>query len=102
MPTGQDDRIDRALVMGQSYALSFCDGAVPPVLDPGPLVLTVVATTPGRRQGAMVAAVRYWQSASVPFGVLGGLGDLATRVSGASIPEADLAMQYDKADYGVA
>jgi len=103
--TGFDDRLDRAVVMGTMYARKFCDGmtvAETPVLEPGPLDLTVVATTPGRVQGATIAAVRFWQSGSVPFGIAGGLGELAVRVSGRSIPEADLAMQYEREAFGVA
>lgn len=46
---------------------------------------------------ARIAALRFLRSKDAPFGVMGGLGDLAVRVA-MDIPEAKLALQGARTD----
>lgn len=73
-----------------------------PVMDPaGPYTLTVIATTPGRRAAALAAATRFWNSPQAPFGIIGGLTDAPTYVSGVRIPEAELALLGEKTGFPI-
>ena len=102
-PTGHDDALDLCCILATHWVqyrigeLSLEDE----VAESPPYTLTLVAARPGRLRAAQIAATRFWASPQAPFGVMGGFGDLATRVS-ASIPEAELALQGQRTAFGVA
>lgn len=103
-PTGQDDRLDLALVMASRWVDRVIGG---PEVDPPlnvpvepPLTLTVEPVDAGMRQATLVAAARFLRSPDVPFGVAGGMGDLAVRIY-ADIPEAELHLLGLRQSWGV-
>lgn len=70
-------------------------------LDPTiPLEVQAVPARPAWRQATVAAAVRFWQSPTVPFGVAGGW-DMATYVR-MSIPDVDLLLYGQRARFGIA
>jgi hypothetical protein len=83
------------------YVISISDadrGKLPP--DPAPLPVTPIAIYPVWRKACLIAAVRFYQSEAVPFGVAGGW-DMATYVR-MSIPDADLVLIGPRMRFGIA
>lgn len=70
------------------YVPVGANAPTPRPIDP-PVSLVLVPVDVGVRQASLVAATRFLRSPDVPFGVAGGLGDLAIRIY-ADIPEAEL------------
>lgn len=66
-----------------------------------PVTVKTVPVDVGVRAATLVAAARFLRSADVPFGVAGGLGDLAIRIY-ADIPEAELHLFGLRESWGVA
>jgi len=66
-----------------------------------PVSVKVVPVDIAVRQATLVAAARFLRSGDIPFGVAGGLGDLAIRVY-ASIPEAEMHLLGLHESWGVA
>lgn len=89
--TGFEDALAQAAILGSRYVdsrlgIPYSDQ---PVGAPyGTATVNVVDCDPRWRAGAAVAAVRFYKSAEVPFGVVGGW-EYAVRAQG-SIPEVDL------------
>lgn len=102
--TGQDARLSLALVLATSWVDHFL--GLEPVED-GDLwdpdgELEVEDGVPAARVSATVAAgVRFYKSPDVPFGVAGGIGDLAVYVS-RSIPEAEVILLGHREAWGIA
>lgn len=86
-----DDRLDSAAYLGSRFVDRKLGNPVVEDWTTFPLSggLTVVPCPPSWRQAALVAAVRFYKSSDVPFGVVGGLADYAVRVR-MEIPEVDL------------
>lgn len=57
-----------------------------------PYATARIACDPRWTAAATIAAIRFYRSPDAPFGVLGGLGDMAVTVR-QSIPEAELVLQ---------
>lgn len=87
-----DDRLAAALILGSRYVDRRLGTLVaePYIADlEDPYAVTTVACPVSWRQAALVAAVRFYKSSDVPFGVVGGLAEYAVRVR-MEIPEVDL------------
>ncbi len=113
-PTGQDERLDIALVMASRWvdrkvglSVSSREAGDEPILPvdttalDAPVSLVVLAVDVGARNATLVAAARFLRSGDIPFGVAGGMGDLAIRVF-ADIPEAEMHLFGLKEAWGVA
>ena len=113
-PTGQDERLATALVMASRYAdkvvgynigsrVAGDDPELPIDSTPveSPITLTVQPVPIGARQATLIYAGRFMRSPDVPFGVAGGLGDLAIRIF-ANVPEAEMALFGLRDEWGVA
>lgn len=57
--------------------------------EPAPYVLAVEDADPLVNQATLAAAVRFYRSTDVPFGAVGGMGDVAVYVR-SRLPEVDL------------
>jgi hypothetical protein len=79
-------------------ALDTEAGLMPP--DPEPIPVVPVAIYPSWRKACLIAAVRFYQGETVPYGVAGGW-DMATYVR-MSIPDADLVLIGQHLRYGIA
>jgi len=102
-PTGHEDALDLCCILATHW-VKYRVGELTleeEVEAFPPYVLIPVPANPGRLRAAQIAATRFWASPQAPFGVMGGFGDLATRVS-ASIPEAELALQGQRTAFGIA
>lgn len=105
-PVGGADnerRLAVALLLGSRYVLHalgyrFDDTYIPADLDPASLVM--VDSRASWRQATIAAAVRYFKSPEVPFGVAGGW-DMATYVRG-SIPDVDMMLLGERVAFGIA
>lgn len=89
--SGFEDSLAQAVILGSRYVddrlgIPYSDQPVSPPY--GTATVNVVDCDPRWRAGAAVAAVRYYKSADIPFGVVGGW-EYAVRAQG-SIPEVDL------------
>ena len=96
-------RVAMALLTATRYVLfklgySFADEPIP--ADPAPLTVTPVAVRASWHDACLIAAVRYWNSPSTPFGVTAGW-DLAAYVRW-SIPDADLVLLGERQRWGIA
>jgi len=80
------------------YAIVESQPVVPP--DPAPLDLVVLPVAASWRMATGTAAVRFYKSMEVPFGVAGGW-DMATYVR-LSIPDVDLLLLGERVAFGVA
>lgn len=74
------------------------DVTIPP--DPAALDVSVVPVRSSWRQATIAAAVRFYKSPEVPFGVAGGW-DMATYVR-MSIPDVDLLLLGQRERFGIA
>lgn len=97
---GIEDRLDLALVV----ATGWVGHRVGEPQDPGDLVppytVEVVACPPAWRLATIAAAVRFYRSPEVPFGVMQ-VGEYGAQVR-SSIPEAEAALLGHRADFGLA
>lgn len=102
-PNGQDARVAACCVLGSLW-LDFYLGGDPtvPAWDDSPTVVRAEGTTYPQQHGALLLAERLFRSPDVPFGVAGGLGDLAVRVYSLTVPEAELAALGLRQSWGVA
>lgn len=99
----QERRSGMALLTATRYVLfklgySFDEDTIPP--DPAPLDVVPVAVRASWHDACLIAAVRYWNSPSTPFGVTAGW-DMATYVRW-SIPDADLVLLGERQRFGIA
>jgi hypothetical protein len=86
---GLDERLDAAVLLGTLYVDRRLGNPVVEEWANPPYDLELVPCPPSWQQAALVAAVRFYKSADVPFGVVGGLADYAVRVR-MEMPEVDL------------
>lgn len=92
VPTGQDERVQEVAIAATDWVHHrLGDTQWAPVAVEHPVVLTFDPAPAGALQAARVIAARMWAMEAAPFGVLGGLGDLATR-PGFTTPEAENAL----------
>ena len=82
-------------VMGYTIETDF---AIPP--DPAAITVTPMPVRSSWRQATIAAAVRFYKSPEVPFGVAGGW-DMATYVR-MSIPDVDLLLLGQRERFGLA
>lgn len=104
VPNGQDARVAACCVLGSVW-LDHYLGAVEPVIpeyDDAAAIVRAAGTTYPLQHGALLLAERLYRSPDVPFGVAGGLGDLAVRVYSLSVPEAELAALGLRQSWGIA
>ncbi len=107
VPTGQDDRINEvaiAATIAVRFHLGLEDDPDTPWADvpvEHPAVLTVVPAPAAYTQACRIASARLWAAEAAPFGVLGGLGDLATR-PGFLTPELEVVLQGYRQGFPVA
>ncbi len=99
----QERRAALALLTATRYVLyklgyAFTEEPIPP--DPAPLLVEPVAVRASWHDACLIAAVRYWNSASAPFGVTAGW-DMAAYVRW-SIPDADLVLLGERQRFGIA
>jgi hypothetical protein len=101
-PQGAQERLTTAVILGSRY-VDHIVGITPSeaVLAP-PYALTVVPCEPAYRQAAIAAAARFLKSPDLPFGAVGGLGDMAVYVKGVSVPEVDLLLVGHRTKWGIA
>lgn len=102
--TAQDAQLALALVAGAAWVdhrrgIEPTEGDDTWTGDPDELVLEEDAPA-GVVAAAIVAAVRFYKSPDVPFGVAGGLGDLAVYVS-RTIPEAEVLLLGHRSAWGI-
>lgn len=95
---GNEDRLGLAALLGSAYVDLFVSGTVSDAELTPPYAVTAVACPPSYRAAAIVAAVRFYSSKDVPFGVVS-VGEYG-RVLGA-IPEADLLLRGHKTSFGI-
>lgn len=98
--TGGSDFVALCCILGTQWVKARV--GVPLDTDPvadAPVEVVYEPTTIGRRQAALSAAVRFYNSPQAPFGVLGS-GDAMAYVSGKGIPEADLALAGERTEAG--
>jgi hypothetical protein len=99
----QDDRLTTVAILGSRYVDGITGTPVVPELDAfPPYTVAVVPCPPAWRLAALAAAVRFSKSPDLPFGAVGGLGDVAVYVRGTIIPEADLILTGHRTSWGVA
>lgn len=101
--TLQDERLTLCCILGSRYV----DQTVGiPIADEShltpPFTIALVPCPPAYMLAAMTAAVRFTKSQDLPFGAVGGLGDLAVYVRGQTIPEVDLILTGHRLSWGVA
>jgi hypothetical protein len=98
----QDDRLTTCAILGSRYVDAVT--GTPVELDDAmpPYAIEVVPCPPAWRLAALTAAVRYSKSPDLPFGAVGGLGDMAVYVRGTSIPEVDLILTGHRFSWGIA
>jgi hypothetical protein len=96
-----DARLSAALLMASRWVDYVMTGEadLTPVDDP--IATRYVPQPIGIRQATLVAAARFLRSADVPFGVAGGLGDLAVYVK-SDIPEAEMHLVGHRTSWGIA
>lgn len=99
--TGLDDRLDLALLIASRWVDYRTGTTVDQAAVTAPYTLTVVASQPAVKQATISAATRFYKSPDVPFGVAGGLGDLAVYIK-SSIPEAELLLLGHRVSWGIA
>lgn len=88
---GFEDELASAVILGSRYVDSRLGNLYGDDPMAGPYdeaSVTVIACDPRWRAATIVAATRFYKSADIPFGVVGGW-DYAVRAQG-SIPEVDL------------
>jgi hypothetical protein len=91
--TASDPRLVLACVAASQWVAARVGSALPAVLEDADIgTLTRVTCDVRWTNAARIAALRFLRSSDAPFGVMGGLGDLAVRVA-QDIPEAKLALQ---------
>lgn len=96
-------RLALALLVASRHVLyvlgyAFTDAPIP--ADPAPLEVVPVDVAPAWRSATIAAAVRYYKSPDVPFGVAGGW-DMATYVR-QSIPDVDMQLVGERVAFGIA
>ena len=106
-----DLRINTALVLASRWVDAYLgwsnvmspadeyDWTDPDLWDSDPLV--VVECPTAVRQATIAAAVRFYKSPEVPWGVAGGLGDMAVYVK-TSMPEVGLMLMGLRNTWGIA
>lgn len=103
--TAQDARLALALVVGTAWVdtkLGLTIETPDTEWTGDPDDLAVVSEPESAYVSAtIVAATRFAKSSDVPFGVAGGLGDMAVHVS-RSIPEAELILMGHHEEWGIA
>jgi hypothetical protein len=100
-PIGQDDDLALALVTASRWVDRVIGDPVELLPVTAPVALRVIPRDAGVHGATLVAAVRFLRSADAPFGVLGGLGDLAVRIY-QDIPEAEMHLLGQRKSWGVA
>lgn len=95
-----DDRLALALVMASRWVDYVMTGEADTAPLPDPLTVELVPQAVGIRQATLVAAGRFLRSADIPFGVAGGLGDLAVYVR-SDIPEAEMHLVGHRSSWGI-
>jgi hypothetical protein len=98
-----DRRAAIAMMLGTRHWLhllgyAFTDAEVP--ADPAVIEVVPVSVRASWRAGAIAAAVRFYKSGDVPFGVAGGW-DMATYVR-MSIPDVDMMALGERVYFGIA
>jgi len=88
-----DPRLAAAAVAGSLWVAARVGATLEaPVVGDDIGILTRATVDARWSNAARIAALRFLRSKDAPFGVMGGMGDLAVRVS-MDIPEAKLALQ---------
>ena len=101
VPTGQQERVQEVAIAATTWVNHRIGAEVTEVAVEHPVTLEAVAAPAGQVQAARIIAARMWAQEAAPFGVLGGLGDLATR-PGFSTPEAEVALLGQRQGFPVA
>jgi hypothetical protein len=101
--TGQDDRLTVALILASRWVDYHLGKTVTDdVVDwTAPITLDVVDSRPSVHLATIAAAVRFYKSPDVPWGVAGGLGDVATYVK-TTMPEVALILLGQREAWGIA
>lgn len=101
--TGQDDRLTVALILASRWVDYHLGKTVADhVVDwTAPITLDVVDSRPSVHLATIAAAVRFYKSPDVPWGVAGGLGDVATYVK-TTMPEVALILLGQREAWGIA
>ncbi len=98
-----DRKVAIALMVASRHVLhvlgyAFTDTEVP--ADPAAITVVAVDVRSSWRQATIAAAVRYYKSPDVPYGVAGGW-DMATYVR-QSIPDVDMMLLGERVAFGIA
>jgi hypothetical protein len=101
--TGQDDRLTVALILASRWVDYHLGKTVTDheVDWTAPITLDVVDSRPSVHLATIAAAVRFYKSPDVPWGVAGGLGDVATYVK-TTMPEVALILLGQREAWGIA
>jgi hypothetical protein len=101
--SGPETRLDLALVIASRWVDNYLgiDFTQEDIDQDGTLTLTATDCPPAYKQAALAAASRFYKSTEIPYGVVGGLGDLAVRVK-QSIPEAEVLLMGYRTEWGIA
>lgn len=101
--TGQDDRLTAAIILASRWVDYHLGNTVDDDLVDwtAPITLDVVDCRPAIHQATIAAAVRFYKSPDVPWGVAGGLGDVATYVK-TTMPEVSLILLGQRQAWGIA
>lgn len=93
------DRVTLAALLGTAYVDMQVSGTLLDTDLTPPYSIAAVACPPAYRAAAVVAAVRYYSSKDVPFGVVS-VGEYGKVVG--TIPEADLILRGHSTQRGIA
>lgn len=101
--SGLDSKLDLALVVASRWVDEYTGTTYTQenIDQDGTLTLTLTDCPPSFKQATIVAAARFYKSPDVPFGIAGGLGDLAVRIK-QSIPEAEVLLMGRRVSWGIA
>lgn len=98
---GLDERLALACIVGSQWVDHRVGNVVDTSAQIPPYDPVVVACPPAWRAAAIAAAVRFYRSPDVPFGVMQVGGDYGMSVK-TSIPEAELMLLGHRAPGGIA
>lgn len=101
--TGQDDRLSAALILASRWVDYHLGNSVTDhdVDWTAPYTLNVQDCRPSIHSATLAAAVRFYKSPEVPWGVAGGLGDVAAYVK-TTMPEVALMLLGQRHSWGIA
>lgn len=98
----QDDRLALCCILASRHVDEVIGNPTTYDALTPPYTIELVPCPPAWRLAALAAGVRFTKSPDLPFGAVGGLGDMAVYVRGTSIPEVDLILTGHRKSWGVA